>query len=268
MSPVIPLRLLERYNTSRNLKRRLGTSYVRDFLELAAMDVSDGPVPGGDDFHGDTLNGTYQSSATGASSAAAAISTGVVNGAIKLDAGTANSGRSDLSWGLHYQAQLKPVYIARLSMSSLATRKFEVGFTDVISGTDTGAVNVKSANSGKGSWNADDAVVLCFDTTDDLNLTLMGRKTSTPTTSADFNITLSASTYYYFGVALFGGEDDDALGFVLNADGALIEEQIIEAAITTDELLTPWLFVQNRDDTAGYMLVDWHRAYQRRTTKI
>ncbi len=232
------------------------------------MNISDGPLPGGDDFQGDTLNGLYQSDYTGNASAAAAISTGVVNGAIKLDAGDANSGRCDLSWGLHYQAQLKAVYIARLSMSSLATRKFEVGFTDVISGTDTGAVNVKATNSGDGSWNAQDAVVLCYDTSDNTSLTLMGVKAAAQTTHADFDITLSASTYYYFGVALFGGEDDDAMGFVLDANGALIEEQIIEAAITIDDLLTPWLFVQNRDGTAGYMLVDWHRAYQRRTTTL
>lgn len=263
-----PLPLLERYNTARNLRRRLGSAHARDFLELGAMTVSDGPLPGGDDFQGDTLNGLYQSTAAGNASAAAAISTGVVNGAILLDAGDANSGRCDLSWGLHYQAQLKAVYIARFSISVLTTRKFEIGFTDVISGTDAGAVNVKAADSGKGTWTADDAVVLCYDTTDDLNLTLMGVKNTTATTSADFDLTLSAATYYYFGVALFGGEDDDAMGFVLDANGALIEEQIIEAAITIDDLLTPWLFVQNRDGTAGSMTLDWHRAYQRRTTTL
>ena len=262
------LQPLERYFTSRNLKRRLGTRHEKDFLELGAMNIADGPLSGGDDFMGDTLSGTYQSTATGNASAAAAISTGVVNGAILLDAGDANAGRCDLSWGLHYQAQLKPVYIARFSMSTLATRKFEIGFTDVISGVDAGAVNVKASASGNGSWRADDAVVLCYDTNDDTNLTLMGVKNTAVATSADFNITLSASTYYYFGVALFGGEDDDALAFVLDANGALIEEQIIEAAITIDDLLTPWLFVQNRDGTAGSMTVDWHRAYQRRTSTL
>lgn len=264
----MPLPLLERYYTTRNLRRRLGSRAERDFLELGAMNISDGPLPGGDDFQGDTLNGLYQSTANGSSSAAAAISTGVVNGAILLDAGDANEGRCDLSWGLHYQAQLKPIYIARFSISVLTTRKFEIGFTDVISGIDTGAVNAKAGNSGKGTWNADDAVVLCYDTADDLNLTLMGVKDSTPATSVDFDLTLSAATYYYFGIALFGGEDDDAKAFVLDEDGALIEEQTIEAAITIDEPLTPWLFVQNRDGTAGSMTLDWHRAYQRRTTVL
>ena len=264
----MPLPLLERYYTARNLRRRLGSAHERDFLELGAMTVSDGPLPGGDDFQGDTLNGLYQTTSAGATSADAAISTGVVNGAILLDAGDATSGRCDLSWGLHYQAQLKPIYIARFSINSLTTRKFEIGFTDVISGVDAGAVSVKSAASGNGSWRADDAVVLCYDTDDDTNLTLMAVKNTSVATSVDFDLTLSAATYYYFGVALFGGEDDDALAFVLNADGALLEEQIIEAAITIDDLLTPWLFVQNRAGTAGSMTLDWHRAYQRRTTTL
>jgi len=252
----MPLELLEKYFTTRNLRRRLGSRAERDFLELLAINVSDFE----DEFQGDTLWGGYQSTAAGANSAAAAISTGVVNGAILLDAGDANAGRCDLSWGLHYQAQLNAIYIARFSMSSLTTRKFEIGFTDVISGTDAGAVNVKATPT----WTADNAVVLCFDTNDDTNLTLMGVKATTAATVADFSTTLSAATYYYFGVALFG--DDNARGFLLDANGYLLEEEVIEDAVTSTTLLTPWLFVQNRAGTAGSMTVDWHKAYQRRTT--
>src|SRR4030042_1965313 len=176
----MPLELLEKYFTTRNLRRRLGSRAERDFLERFAMNISDGPLPGGDDFQGDTLNGLYQSTAAGANSAAAAISTGVVNGAILLDAGDANSGRCDLSWGLHYQAQLNAIYIARFSISTLTTRKFEIGFTDVISGTDSGAVNVKATPT----FTAENAVVLCFDTSDDTNLTLMGVKATVAGTLA------------------------------------------------------------------------------------
>jgi hypothetical protein len=260
----MPLDLLERYYTTRNLKRKLGTRHERDFLELGAMDISDGPFPGGDDFQGDTLWGGYQSTASGAVSAAAAISTGIVNGAILLDAGTDNAGYSDLSWGLHYQAQLNAIYIARFVLPTLTTRKFEIGFTDVISGTDAGAVNVKSGN---GTWRATNAVVLCRDTDDDTNLTLMGVKAGTAATSADFSTTLSAATYYYFGAALIG-ESDQAVGFLLDANGSLLEEEVITGAITVTTLLTPWLFVQNRAGNAGSMTVDWHRAYQRRTTTV
>ena len=258
----MPLDLLERFNTTRNLKRRLGSRAERDFLELASMTISDGPFPGGDGFQGDTLWGGYQSTASGAASAAAAISTGVVNGAALLDAGTDNAGRSDLSWGLHYQAQLNAIYIARFSINTLTTRKFEIGFTDVISGTDAGAVNVKATPT----FNATNCVVLVYDTDDDTNLTLVGNKAGTAATVADFSTALSAATYYYFGVALFG--DDNAKGFLLDANGALLEEETIEDAVTADTLLTPWLFVQNRAANAGSMTVDYHRAYQRRTTTI
>ena len=259
----MPLELLERYFTTRNLRRRLGSRKERDFLELLAMNISDGPLRGGDDFQGDTLNGLYQSTASGATSAAAAISTGVVNGAILLDAGDANSGRCDLSWGLHYQAQLNAIYIARFSINTLTTRKFEIGFTDVISGTDAGAVNVKATPT----FTADNACVLVYDTNDDTRLTLAGVKATVAATVADFSLALSAATYYYFGVALIG-ESDQAIGFVLNADGGLLEEQRITAPITVTTLLTPWLFVQNRAGNAGSMTLDWHRAYQRRTTTL
>lgn len=251
----MPLRLLERYNTSPNLRRRLGSRAEKDFLELNAMTVSGLE----DDFQGDTLSGTYQSTASGAASAAAAISTGVVNGAILLDAGTADDGRSDLSWGLHYAGELNPIYIARFSINTLTTRKFEIGFTDVISGTDAGAVNVKATPS----WTATNGCVLCFDTDDDAVLTLLGVQAGTASGVDDFALTLVAGTYYYFGVALVG---TDAHGFVLNTDGYLLETATIASAVTAATLLTPWLFVQNRAANAGSMTVDWHRAYQRRTT--
>ena len=255
----MPLDLLEKFNTTPNLRRRLGSRAERDFLELSAFTV------GGleDNFEGDTLWGGYQSTAAGANSAAAAISTGVVNGAILLDAGDANAGRCDLSWGLHYQAQLNAIYVARFSINTLTTRKFEIGFTDVISGTDAGAVNVKATPS----FTAENAVVLAYDTDDDTNLTLLGVKATVAATAANFSTALVAATYYYFGVALIG-ESDQAVGFLLNADGKLLEEEVITAAVDVDTLLPPWLFVQNRAGNAGSMTLDWHRAYQRRTTTI
>src|SRR3990167_564985 len=260
----MPLDLLERYYTTRNLRRKLGTRHERDFLELGAFNISKWE----DDFQGDLFSagaapGLYQSTASGAAAATAAISTGVVNGAALLDAGTDNAGRCDLSWGLHYQAQLNCIYIARLSINTLTTRKFEVGFTDVISGTDAGAVNVKATPT----FNANNCCVLVYDTNDDTRLTLVGNDATVAATVADFDLTLSAATYYYFGVALIG-EADLAVGFVLNADGALLEEQEITAPITVTTLLTPWLFVQNRAANAGSMTLDWHRAYQRRTTTV
>ena len=260
----MPLDLLERYYTTRNLRRKLGTRHERDFLELGAFNISKWE----DDFQGDLFSagaapGLYQSTASGAASATAAISTGVVNGAALLDAGTDNAGRSDLSWGLHYQAQLNAIYIARFSINTLTTRKFEIGFTDVISGTDAGAVNVKATPS----FNADNAVVLVYDTDAATTLTLAGVKATVAATVADFSTALVAATYYYFGVALIG-ESDQAIGFLLDANGAPLEEEVITAAVDVDTLLTPWLFVQNRAANAGSMTLDWHRAHQRRTTTL
>lgn len=259
----MPLRLLERFNTTPNLDRRLGRANARDFLELSSMTVSSWE----DDFQGDTFSAgaapaNYQSTASGTASATAAISAGVVNGAALLDAGTDDNGRSDLSWGLHYQGQLGATYVARFKVPVITTRKFEVGFTDVISGTDAGAVNAKAGN---GTWTADNAVALCFDTDDDAVLTLMGVKATVAATSADFATVLVADTYYYFGIQLF---EDNARGFILDANGAFLEEEVIENCVTETTLLTPWLFVQNRAANAGSMTLDWHRAYQRRTTTI
>ena len=251
---------IERYFTGKNLARRLGRAHVGDFLEINSNSMSGWE----EDFQGDTFKAgaapaNYQSTASGAAAATAAISTGVVNGAALLDAGTDDNGRSDLSWGRHYRGDLHAIYVARFSINVLTTRKFEIGFTDVISGTDAGAVDVKATPT----FNATDAVVLIYDTDDDTNLTLVGNKAGTAATVADFSTALVADTYYYFGVAL---EDDNARGFLLNADGALLEEEFIEDAVTETVLLTPWLFVQNRAANAGSMTLDWHKAYQRRTT--
>lgn len=257
---------VERYNTHQRLDRRFGRGSAEiEFLALRSWNINQGPWQGGDSFEGDTLWGGYQSTASGANSVAAAISTGVVNGAALLDAGDANAGRSDLSWGRHYRGDLNALYVARFSMSSVTSRKFEIGFTDVISGTDAGAVNVKATN---GTWRADDAVVLCFDTDDDTLVTLMGVKATVAATSADFTsaeFAIAAATYYYFGVAL---QDDNAYGFILDANGRLIKEHQIAAAVTATVLLTPWLFVQNRAGSAGSMTVDWHMAQQFRTTAV
>jgi hypothetical protein len=240
----------------------MGKRREADFFELQAWNISGWE----DDFQGDLFSsgaapGMYQSTASGTASATAAVSTGVVNGAALLDAGTDNSGRSDLSWGLHYQGQLNAIYVARFKVPVITTRKFEIGFTDVISGTDAGAVNVKATPS----FTATDCAVLVLDTNDDTNLTLVGAKAGVAASVADFSTALVADTYYYFGVSLF---DDNARGFILNADGVFLEEKIIEDCVTETVLLTPWVFVQNRAANAGSMTLDWHKAYQRRTTTV
>lgn len=264
-------RTLNYLPTLQNLSRRLGSRSEKDFLELGFPALN--TTVWDDDFMGDLFKGgaapgVYQSTASGANSAVAAIVTGVVNGVILLDPGDANSGRSDLSLGLHFQAQLNPVCFWRVTLpDAITAAKFELGFTDVISGTDAGAVNSKGGNT----WNASDAAVLCFDTSDDTNVTLMGVAATVAATVVDMDFTLAADTYYWFGVALqIEDKTTDTIrakGIILNTDGAKIAESAWMAdAVAPTTLLTPWAFVQNRSAAQRRMRIDRVVAYQRKTT--
>lgn len=246
--------VIESLSTSWRLKQ--GKSLIPKLLELEQMDI----FRSRDDFEGDALNSKYQSTASGTASAAAAISTGVANGAILLDAGTDNGGRSDLSLGLHFTGSRNAICWFRAQVNGISNEKFEFGFTDVISGTDAGAVNAKATPT----FNATDCVVLCYDTTDDAKLTLIGAKGGTAATVYDFATTISAATDYYFGVEL---RDTNARGFLLDQHGHLIEASTwMTDAVTSTVLLTPWAFQQNRSTTNRTMLIDSYVAYQRRTT--
>jgi len=266
----VPLQRLERYNTLERINTRFGRgSKEAEYLGLRAWNIARFE----DDFMGDqmkydaTAPGTYQSTASGAAAATAAISTGVVNGAALLDAGTDNAGRSDLSLGRHYRGDRKALYVALLSINSITTRKFEVMFTDVLSGTDAGAVDTKATPT----FNATDCVGWVYDTADDSRLTLVGNKNGTAATVVDVStdiFTIAANTYYYFGVQLDG---DNAYGFILDANGRKLtkdNDTVIIDAVSEDVLLTPWLFVQNRAANAGSMTVDWHMAQQFRTPTV
>ena len=214
----------------------------------------------GDLFYGGAAPGVYQSTASGAASAGAALNLGAANGEILLDPGTDNGGRSDLSLGLHYSGSRFAVCAVRFDMrDAITSSKFEVGFTDVVSGTDAGAVNVKATPT----FNADDAVVLVRDTNDDTNLTLVGVRATVAATAYDFTTTLALGTFYYGVVALRGTR---AVGYLLNADGDVIERQptsgYMESAITAATLLTPWVFVQNRSAAQRRLYVCRLKAYQ------
>lgn len=248
--------------TSERLRK--GRHLIPSVLELQGMDFfywRDDFV--GDLFYGGAAPGVYQSTASGAASAAAAISTGAVGGAILLDAGTADDGRSDLSLGLHFRGDLNAHIWWRAQISAVTSHKFELGFTDVVSGTDAGAVNVKATGVG-GTWRADDAVVLCVDADDAVTLSLMAVKATVADTKLNFSTTLAAATYYYFGIEL---RDDQARGYLLSANGRLIESTAwIDDAVTQTVLLTPWAFVQNRSAAQRTMTIDLLYAYCRRTT--
>lgn len=258
---------LESISTSWRLKQ--GKHLIPNMVELQMMDV---PVwnddfmgralIGGEAIEGDaTLISLYQSTASGANSVAAAIAAGTVGGKLRLDPGDANSGRSDLSLGRHFRGDLNAHAWARITTpAAIGSWKFEWGLTDVVSGTDAGAVATKATPT----FNADDAVVLVYDTNDDANLTLVGVKATTADTAIDFATALAAATDYYLGIEL---RDDQARGYLLNADGKLLETTAwMDDAVTSTVLLTPWAFTQNRSGAQRLLDIDMIRVYQRRTT--
>ena len=253
-------RTLLREPTVNNLRgKRAGLGAAWPFVELGfpplgIMVWDDHFV--GDLFYGGAAPGVYQSTAAGAASVTLALVAGAVGGRALLDAGTDDDGRSDMSLGLHYQGQLNCVVWWRFQVNTLSTMKFELGFTDVVSGTDAGAALSKSGNT----WTATDAVVLIIDTDDDANLSLMGVDSGVAATPVDFDVALVAATFYYLGLAL---EDTVAEGVLLDANGRFLDRKTITAACSEDVGLTPWAFVQNRSTVQRTMTIDRLVAYQR-----
>lgn len=247
-------------------RKRLYAAGADGALEILEFGVPLGVDLWDDHFKGDqmrydaTAPGAYQSTASGAGSATAAISAGLVGGQVVLDPGSADGGRSDLSLGLHYTGSRFAVVAWRFRTGDgLGSAKLELGFTDVVSGTDAGAVNVKATPT----FNATDAALLVLDTNDDANLTLVGVQNGTAATAYDFATALSNDTFYYGVVALRGTR---AAGYLLNADGQVLERQpasgYMENAITAATLLTPWAFAQNRSGSQRRLFLDRLKVYQ------
>lgn len=243
--------------TRARLKRVLGgRSNLYPFIELYTLDTA----LWDDDFMSGALDTGYQSTASGAASVAAAISTGAANGAILLDAGTADNGRSDLSLGLHFQGQLNAVIAARVQLSAITSVKLEVGFTDVVSGTDAGAVATKATPT----FNATNCAVWVLDTDDNAFWEGVAAEAGAAATTVEAAISPTAATYEWLIVAL---KDDDARYIRLNANGLMTYESAWQVnAITLTTLLTPWIFVQNRSATQRTALIDRLMVWQRRTT--
>ena len=245
------------------LKRvRGGRDGLYPFLELLSPDVTQIIPPAIGEFGGDTLHAGFQSTASGAASVAAAISTGSVNGAILLDAGTANDGRSDLSWGLHAQGQLNCVIYCRMQINTITAVKFEIGFTDVVSGTDAGAVDDLSVPS----FNANNFVGWVFDTDDTANLQGAGNRGGVVATKVEDAsiVNAAAAVYQTYVVAV---RDASAQFRLLNVDGREIyRSDWMTNAVSLNTNLTPWVFVQNRSGSQRTMLIDTLLCWQRRTT--
>lgn len=239
------------------LKRKLpGNDKVFSLLELLTLNISKWD----DDFQGDTLHGGYQSTASGAGSAAAAISAGLQGGAVILVTGTDADGRSDLSLGLHFAGNSNVVIAARLKISAISGAKIEIGFTDVVSGTDAGAVATKATPT----FNANGCALWAFDTNDNDYWEGIAALEGVAATTVEAAISPAADTYEWMIVALNG---TSAKYLRLNADAEKTYESAWQtSAITAATLLTPWVFVQTRNTTSKTLTLDRWIVYQRSST--
>ena len=140
--------------------------------------------------------------------------------------------------GLAFKAENYPIAIARIALTGITTVKVEFGWTDAKG--DAGAVNALATPT----FTADDAAVWIFDTSDTGYWQCSCVKNTTGATKVEPEIAPVAGTYEYLGVAL---RDTFAKFLRWNADGKLTyESSWVASAITADDPLTPWLFVQLR----------------------
>ena len=240
-----------------------GSDGAYEVLELGTplgIDLWDDHFMGDQMRYDATAPWAYQSTASGTGAGVAAISAGLVGGQAFLDPGSDDDGRSDISLGLHFTGSRFAVCIWRFRTGDgLGSAKFELGFTDVVSGTDAGAVNAKSTPT----FNASDAALLVLDTDDDTLLTLVGVQAGTAATASDFTTALANNTFYYGVVALRGTR---AAGYLLDTDGNVLERQptsgYMENAVTAATLLTPWAFAQNRSAAQRRVYLDRLKCYQ------
>ena len=225
----------------------LGIGKTFDIIEaLSFMDLNRWD----DDFQGDTLHGGYQSTASGAASAAAALVAGTLGGIVRLDTGTDDNGRSDLSLGRHYTGEQAALMVARVKISAITSFKLEIGFTDVVSGTDAGAVN----NADTPTFNADDFCGLVFDTdyfTGSAAGRLMGVAATVAAAVTNTAFTPTAAAYFTVAIAL---QDTTMHVVIMNASHEVLYRGQLALAITKTVLLTPWIFAQTRVITTGKTL--------------
>lgn len=254
-----------RVNSRDFLRREMpGRDDLFPFLELNTFDMA----VWFDDFMGDqfrydaTAPGTYQTTADSGATAAAIV-TGQVNGIIRLVTGTTANQKSDISLGLHFRGELNAVIAVRLLASAVTSVKMEVGFTDVVSGTDDGAVNVLATPS----FNATDAALWVVDTNDTALWQAVGVQNGTAATKQEptsDQVGPAAATYETMIVAL---RDTTAYFYRLNANGRLTySSDPMTSAVTAATSLTPWVSAHTRNTTSKNCDIDFIWVAQRRTT--
>lgn len=263
---------IQRVPSRQNLRNTLGLAREFGFLEFNTTDQ----VVWDDDFLGDTLDGGYQ--VTAASGTTLAIAAGV-NGVATHVTEASNDAFAQVSLGLDWQAQLMCVIAARVKIDAITNSKMEIGFTDVVTGTDVSAGLLLAAAEGTYTANATDCAIWGFDTDSENDkwqvMATYNQNASTTITGAESASAPVADTYETLIVALEGtrtaGSTDAwtspsaAHFYRLNTNGYQVETKSLATGPTSNTLLTPHLNVTTRNGTANTMSVDFVKVWQRRT---
>jgi len=233
-------------------------------------------TPGMDDFEdkmmGQTINIAYNvGNGGGASAASPVVASDLTYGAIRFVTGGASgtTASSDLSLGRFFTAERSCAMVAAIRISSVADMKIEIGFTDVLQGTDTGAVNSLASNTAR----ADDAAVWIVDTADNAEWQAWSVDSTTVATKIEDGgtnqlPTLVADTVNFMMVELY--EDDSSANTSVarfrrfNADGELTYTSGWMAGPTSTVALCPMVYVQDGGATRT-MDMTYFRAWGRRT---
>jgi len=250
-----------------NLRNTMGLARDFGFAEFNTTDM----VVWDDDFLGDTLHGGYQT--TAASGTALAIAAGA-NGIATQVTQASEDAHANFTLGLDWQAQLMCAMAARVKIDAITDVKMEIGFTDVVSGTDAAAVNDLDG----ATFTATDCAVWAFDTDDSTDNWKLAATydQGTNDTVTDTGFAPVADTYETLIVALEGtrtaGTTDAWTSpatvhfYRLNKNGyQTYKSAPVTTGPTSNTLITPHLNVTTRNGTANTMTIDFLKVWQRRT---
>lgn len=251
-----------------DVKRYMGHNRLYPLFELLTADMIDFE----DKMMGQTIPIAYKiGNGGGASAASPVVASDLTYPAIRFVTGGAGgtTASSDLSLGRFFTAERSCAMVAGIRISSVTDFKIEIGFTDVLQGTDTGAVDSLASNTRR----AADAAVWIVDTLDDAEWQGWSVDTNTVATKTEDGgtnslPTLVADTVNFMMVELY--EDDSSANTSVarfrrfSADGQLTYTSNWMAGPTSTVALTPTVYVQDGGATRS-MDMTYFRAWGRRT---
>lgn len=169
------------------------------------------------------------------------IKAGSKGGQLSIATGSSQDDSAYQSVGLHWTGTDGFYFIAKFQIDVITTLKFEAGMVDSI--TTNGAVATKATPT----FNMTTGAVVCFDTTDDTNITFITAAGGVVGANADSAIALAAATNFIVEVVGVGGV----------ASGYINGNYIGGGAITAATALTPYIGVTTRTTAVKTMLVDY-----------